>query len=148
MHPILLNRMGPMAEVPSQRCRSVGSCVVADLSRRLAREGELIRGFGLVLLLLLTGCGSGEGARWIAAENKIVSVEDIPYQVSWVRDVSGIDMRGVRVTPIVIMPDPMVERRRNTEAAIIVGTSLCGGKASVVSEMKEGDLFNTRVKCG
>jgi len=52
----------------------------------------------------------------------------------------------LRVTPIVIMPDAMVERRRNTE--MIVGTGLCGGKASVVAEMKEGDLYNTRVRCG
>ena len=42
----------------------------------------------------------------------------------------------------------MVERRRNTEAAMIVGTGLCGGKASVVAEMKEGDQYNTRIKCG
>jgi len=122
--------------------------MLAELYRRLARERELIRSFALTLLLLLSGCGGGEGARWISAENKIVSVEDIPYQVSWVRDGNGIDMRGIRLTPIVIMPDPMVERRRNTEAAVIVGTSLCGGKASVVNEMKEGNLYNTRVKCG
>jgi len=55
---------------------------------------------------------------------------------------------GAQVTPIVIMPDPVIERRRNTEAAMIVGTSLCDGKASVVNEMKEGDIFYTRVKCG
>jgi hypothetical protein len=102
----------------------------------------------LLVALLLSGCGGGEGMRWISAENRIVSVEDIPYQVSWVRDVNGIDLRGVRVTPIVIMPDAMVERRRNTEAAMIVGSGLCGGKASVVAEMKEGDLYNTRIKCG
>lgn len=64
------------------------------------------------------------------------------------RDASGIDMRGVRVTPIVIMPDAMIERRRNTEAAMIVGTGLCGGKPLVVAEMKKGNLYNTRVKCG
>jgi hypothetical protein len=102
----------------------------------------------LLAALLLSGCGGGEATRWISAENKVVSVEDIPYQVSWVRDANGIDMRGVRVTPIVIMPDAMVERRRNTEAAMIVGTGLCGGKASVVAEMKEGDLYNTRIRCG
>ena len=103
---------------------------------------------GLLVALLLSGCGGGEATRWISAENKIVSVEDIPYQVSWVRDANGIDMRGVRATPIVIMPDEMVERRRNTEAAMIVGTGLCGGKASIIAEMKEGDRFNTRIKCG
>jgi len=102
----------------------------------------------LLLVLSLAACGGGEAGRWINAENKIVSVEDIPYQVSWVRDSNGIDMRGLRLTPIVIMPDAMIERRRNTEAAVIVGTGLCGGKASVVAEMKDGDLFNTRVKCG
>jgi hypothetical protein len=103
--------------------------------------------FGLLCALLLSACGGGEATRWISAENKIVSIEDIPYQVSWVRDANGIDMRGVRVTPIVIMPDAMIERRRNTEAAMIVGTGLCGGRASVVAEMKEGDLYNTRIKC-
>jgi hypothetical protein len=107
-----------------------------------------MRLFILLCLLVLPSCGGGEAGRWISAENKIVSVETIPYQVSWVRDTTGIDMRGVRVTPIVIMPDAMVERRRNTEAAIIVGNELCGGNASVVAEMREGDLFNTRVKCG
>jgi hypothetical protein len=103
--------------------------------------------FGLLSTLLLAGCGGGEATRWISAENKIVSIEDIPYQVSWVRDANGIDMRGVRVTPIVIMPDAMIERRRNTEAAMMVGTGLCGGKASVVVEMKDGDLYATRIKC-
>jgi hypothetical protein len=57
-------------------------------------------------------------------------------------------MRGVRVTPIVIMPDEMIERRRNTEAAVVVGTGLCGGKASVDSETKSGDVYATRIKCG
>ena len=104
--------------------------------------------FGLLSTLLLAACGGGEATRWISAENKIVSIENIPYQVSWVRDANGIDMRRVRVTPIVIMPDAMIERRRNTEAAMIVGTGLCGGRASVVAEMKEGDLYNTRIRCG
>ena len=54
-------------------------------------------------------------------------------------------MRSVRLTPIVIMPDAMIERRRSTAAAMIVGASLCGGKASVVAEMKEGDINSTRV---
>lgn len=104
--------------------------------------------FILPCTILLASCGGGEASRWISAENKIVSVEDIPYQVSWVRDSSGIDMRGVRVTPIVIMPDAMIERRRNTEAALVVGNSLCGGKATVVAEMREGELYITRVRCG
>ena len=72
-------------------------------------------------------------AAFIVTENKTVLIENIPYQVSWVRDTIAIDMRGVRVTPIVIMPDAMIERRRNTEAAMIVGTGLRGGKASVVA---------------
>lgn len=102
----------------------------------------------LLSSLLLASCGGGEATRWISADNRIVSVENIPYQVSWVRDSSGVDLRGVRVTPLVIMPDAMVERRRNTEAALIVGRDLCGGGASIVTEMKEGDLFSTRIKCG
>jgi hypothetical protein len=57
-------------------------------------------------------------------------------------------MRGIRLTPIVIMPDAMIERRRATEAAMIVGSDLCGGKASVVAEVKEGDINSTRVRCG
>ena len=101
----------------------------------------------LLVALLLSACGGAEATRWLSAENKIVSVEEIPYQVSWVRDSSGIDMRGTRVQLVNFMADPMVERRRNTEAAMIVGTGLCGGKASVVAEMKEGDLYNTRIKC-
>jgi hypothetical protein len=111
-------------------------------------ERRLVRGIALLFVLLLAGCSGGEAGRWIGAENKIVSVENKPYQVSWLRDASGIDMRGAQVTPIVNMPDPVIERRRNTEAAMIVGTSLCGGKASVVNEMKEDDIFYTRVKCG
>jgi hypothetical protein len=98
--------------------------------------------------LLLAGCGGGEATRWIGADNRVVSVENIPYQVIWVRDSSGIDMRGIRLTPIVIMPDAMIERRRSTEAAMIVGTDLCGGKASVVAEMKDGDINSTRIRCG
>jgi hypothetical protein len=86
--------------------------------------------------------------RWVHAENRIVTVEDTPYQVQWVRDANGIDMRGVRTTSIVIMPDDMIERRRNTQAALIVGTDLCGGKASVVAEMKSGDSYATRIKYG
>lgn len=101
-----------------------------------------------VIAIALSGCGGGEATRWISAEKRTVSVENIPYQVSWVRDSNGIDMRGVRLNPIVFMPDAMIERRRNTEAAVIVGIELCGGKASVVAEMKEGDLYNTRVRCG
>lgn len=98
--------------------------------------------------LVVTACGGGEATRWISAENKIVTVENIPYQVSWVRDSTGIDMRGVRTTPIVIMPDEMIERRRNTEAAVIVGTALCGSKPTIAAEMKSGDLYATRLKCG
>jgi hypothetical protein len=96
----------------------------------------------------LAGCGGGDAMRWVHAENRIVTVEDIPYQVQWVRDATGIDMRGVRTTPIVIMPDDMIERRRNTAAALIVGNDLCGGKASVVAEIKSGDAYATRIKCG
>ena len=44
----------------------------------------------LLLVLSLAACGGGEAGRWINAENKIVSVEDIPYQVSWVRDSSSV----------------------------------------------------------
>ena len=61
-----------------------------------------------------------------------------PYQVQRVRGDNGIDMLGVRTTPIVIMSDDMIERRRNTQAALIVGNGLCGGKASVVAEMNPG----------
>jgi hypothetical protein len=75
-------------------------------------------------------------------------LKNIPYQVIWVRDSTGIDMRGIRITPIVFMPDAMIERRRATEAAIIVATDLCGGKASVVAEVKDGDINSTRAKCG
>jgi hypothetical protein len=106
-----------------------------------------MRSIIVLFSLTLAGCGGGETKRWISAENKIVTVEDVPYQVSWVRDSRGIDMRGVRVTPIVIMPDEMIERRRNTEAAVMVGTGLCGGKARVDSEMKSGDVYATRIKC-
>lgn len=102
---------------------------------------------GLLFALLLFGCGGGEAGRWIKAENKIVSVEGESYQVSWVRDSSGFDMRGVRTTAIVIMPDAIIERRRNTEAAMIVGSGLCGGRAAVLAEMKDGDLFVTRIRC-
>lgn len=107
-----------------------------------------MKALGLLCALLLSGCGGGEATRWIGAENRIVSVESIPYQVIWVRDSSGIDMRGIRLTPIVIMSYAMIERRRATEAAMIVGTDLCGGKASVVAEMKEGEINSTRVRCG
>jgi hypothetical protein len=31
---------------------------------------------------------------------------------------------------------------------MIVGTDLCRGKASVVAEMKDGDINSTRIKCG
>jgi len=106
-----------------------------------------VKAFGLLSTLLLAGCGGGEATRWISAENKTVLIENIPYQVSWVRDANGIDMRGRRVTPIVIVPDAMIERRRNTEVAMIVGAGLCDGKASVVAELKEGDLSATRIKC-
>jgi hypothetical protein len=102
----------------------------------------------LVFAILSAGCTDREKVRWIAAENRIVSVEGIPYQVSWVQEPSGIDMRGVRTTPIVVMPDTMIERRRNTEAALIVGNGLCGGKASVTAEMRDGDMYATRVRCG
>ena len=98
--------------------------------------------------LLLCEGGGGEATRWVSAENRIVTVEAIPYQVSWVRDSRGIDMRGVRAQYVVVMPDAMIERRRNTAAASIVGTDLCGGKATVVAEMNEGDLYTTRVRCG
>jgi hypothetical protein len=57
-------------------------------------------------------------------------------------------MRSIRLTGIVIMPDAMIERRRATAAAMNVGTDLCGGRASVVAEMKEGDINSTRIKCG
>jgi hypothetical protein len=107
-----------------------------------------MKAFALLCALLLSGCGGGEATRWIGADHRIVSVENIPYQVIWVRDSSGIDMRGIRLTPIVIMPDAMVERRRAIEAAMIVGPDLCGGKASVVAEMKEGGINSTRVRCG
>jgi hypothetical protein len=107
-----------------------------------------MRAIVLLAGLALSGCGGAEAGRWIGAENKIITIDDIPYQVSWVRDASGIDMRGVRAQPVVIMPDAMIERRRNTEAAMIVGAGLCGSKASVVAEMKDGDLYGTRIKCG
>jgi hypothetical protein len=103
-------------------------------------------GVGLVSVLL-AGCAGGEATRWIGAENKIVQVEGIPYQVQWVRDAAGIDMRGVRVMPIVIMPDEMLERRRNTEAAVMVGAQLCGTKPTVLTEMKSGDSYTTRLRC-
>jgi hypothetical protein len=38
----------------------------------------------------LSGCGGGEATRWISAENKIVTVEDVPYQVSWVAARQGL----------------------------------------------------------
>jgi len=98
--------------------------------------------------LVLAGCGGGEATRWISAEGKAVTVEGIPYQVNWVRDGNGIDMRGLRAQAIVIMPDQMIERRRNTEAAKIVGSELCGGLATVIAEAKDGDLYTTRMKCG
>jgi hypothetical protein len=105
--------------------------------------------FWCLCILLLSGCGGGgEATRWIGADNRIVSLESIPFQVIWVRDSTGIDMRSIRLTPIVIMPDAMIERRRATAAAMIVGTDLCGGNASVVAEMKEGDINSTRIKCG
>lgn len=102
----------------------------------------------VLALAALTGCGGGEATRWIGADNRIVSIEEIPYQVIWVRDSTGIDMRSIRLTPIVIMPDAMIERRRATAAAMIVGADLCAGKASVAAEMKEGDINSTRIKCG
>ena len=104
--------------------------------------------FGLFVTLLLVGCAVGEAGRWISAENKTVSVEGIPYGVSWVRDSTAIDMRGTRAQVVVLMPDEIIERRRNTEAALIVATDLCGRKAIVITEAKSGDLYTTRVKCG
>jgi hypothetical protein len=71
-----------------------------------------MKAFGLLCALLLSGCSGGEAARWIGADNRIVSIENIPYQVIWVRDSSGIDMRGIRLTPIVVMPDAMIVRQR------------------------------------
>jgi hypothetical protein len=62
-------------------------------------ERRLVRGVALLFVLLLAGCSGGEAGRWIGAENKIVSVENKPYQVSWLRDASGIDMRAHRSRP-------------------------------------------------
>ena len=45
-----------------------------------------MKAFGLLRALLLSGCGGGEATRWIGADHRIVSVENIPYQVIWVRD--------------------------------------------------------------
>jgi len=96
----------------------------------------------------LVGCaGQGDALRWFNGEHKTVTVDDLPYLVSWVRDASGIDMRGVR-DEVILMPDEILERRRNTEAALIVGREVCGGKASVVSETRVGQSwYYTRVKC-
>jgi hypothetical protein len=107
-----------------------------------------MRILGIVCAFLLSNCAGGEAGRWIAAENRTVTVEGIPYQVIWVRDGNGIDMRGVRAASLVMMPDAMVERRRNTQAAMIVGTDLCAGNASVVAEMNDGDFYTTRIRCG
>jgi len=97
--------------------------------------------------IFLSDCAGPEAGRWISAEGKTVTVDGIPYHVNWVRDAAGIDMRGARAQAIVVMPDAMVERRRNTQSALLVGTELCSGKAAVISEMKDGDLYATRVKC-
>jgi hypothetical protein len=101
---------------------------------------------GLFCSLLLAGCAIGEAGRWINPERKTASVEGVAYDVFWVRDATGIDMRGVR-SAIVFMPDELIERRRNTEAALIIGRELCGGNALVVSETKDS-FYYTRIRCG
>jgi hypothetical protein len=102
----------------------------------------------LVFALLLTACGGGEATRWMSPESRTVTVENIPYKVFWIRDATGIDMHGGRDVTILVMPDELIERRRNTEAAVLVGTELCGGKATVVAEMKSGGQYATRLRCG
>lgn len=103
----------------------------------------------LVILtgLLACGCAGGEGMRWSSAQAKHVTVEGVPYQVQYVRDAGGVDMRSVRTELVVVMPDAMVERRRNTAAAMMVARDLCAG-AVVESEQKEGDQYLTRARCG
>jgi hypothetical protein len=107
-----------------------------------------VRVFAVLASLPLASCGGGEGLRWASAQNKTVPVEGIPYTVSWVQDSTGIDMRGVRAQFIVVLPDTMMERRRNTDAALTVAKELCGGEATVVSESRDGDMFSTRTSCG
>lgn len=105
-----------------------------------------MKSFLLLLCFASAGCAMGEGSKWISADNKMVHVENIPYQVQYVRDASGFDMRGVR-TDIAFMPDEFSERRRNTQAALMVAQSMCP-TPKVASEMKAGDTYATRVSCG
>lgn len=96
---------------------------------------------------LLAGCAMGEGARWAGSPNEIVQIDGIPYQVQYVRSGTGYDMRALRVEPIVIMPDPMIEQRRSTAAALMIGRKLCPG-AAVESSQKGPDMLTmVRVKC-
>lgn len=44
-----------------------------------------MKAFGLLSTMLLAGCGGGEAMHWINAENRIVSVENIPSKSSSVQ---------------------------------------------------------------
>lgn len=104
----------------------------------------------LVLVFLvgfiLSGCATGDGYRWVGSESRLLQIEGVEYSVQWVRAGSGYDMRSIRSDLVVLMPDPLIERRRNTEAALTVGRSLCTN-AAVTDQQMQGGMFLTVIKC-
>ena len=102
--------------------------------------------FVLFAFIILSGCAAGEGYRWVGSESRLMQIEGVEYSVQWVRAGAGYDMRSIRSDLVVLMPDPLVERRRNTQAAMTVAQSLCPA-ASIADQQMQGGLFLTVIKC-
>jgi hypothetical protein len=119
-----------------------------DSARLIVLGGNLVKYFiSILIAVTVAGCAMGEGARWAGSQSEIVQVEGIPYQVQYVRSGDGYDMRSLRVEPIVIMPDQMIEQRRSASASLMVGQKLCPG-ATVESSQKGADMLTmVRVRC-
>lgn len=104
----------------------------------------------LILVFLvgftLSGCATGDGYRWVGSESRLLQIDGVEYSVQWVRAGGGYDMRSIRSDVIVLMPDPLVERRRNTEAALTVARSLCP-TAAVADQQMQGAMFLTVIRC-
>jgi len=103
--------------------------------------------FALSVALLAGGCAMGEGARWVGSDNEIVQVDGIPYQVQYVRDATGFDTRVIRVAPLVILPDAMIERRRGASAALMVVQRMCAGAVADAPPSSSGTLTMVRFRC-